>query len=285
MTSRWIISVAAVCLFFGPSVDAAPRAEHVIIISIDGGKPSVIKDSQMPTLKALVPQGATTWKARTVEPNITLPSHTSMLTGVSPKTHKVTWNDWVPSKGLVKYPTIFARAKQAGLTTALFAAKSKFKHLDVPGTLDVFALPSGSAGVAQAAAKYIVENKPNLLFAHLPDADSAGHKHGWGSKDQKNALKVVDQAIAVITQSLVEAGIADRSVVIITADHGGIGWSHGLSLPSNYTIPWIATGQGVIRGKTLPDGIRTTDTAATALWLLDVNAAGIEGHPVYSAFQ
>ncbi|HEX4924981.1 MAG TPA: ectonucleotide pyrophosphatase/phosphodiesterase [Bdellovibrionales bacterium] len=275
----------ALSLFVGGNALGAPRVPHVFIISIDGGKPDVIRKSQMPMLLGLVTQAAATWKARTVEPNVTLPSHTSMLTGVSPKRHKITWNSWEPSKGLVRVQTIFAKAKAAGLKTALFAAKEKFRHLNVPETLDVFALPAGSPGVSQEAAKYIIETKPNLAFMHLPEADSTGHKYGWGSSKQKSALRTVDAAIATIVEAVHQAGIAEQSVVIVTADHGGIGLSHGLPIAANYTIPWIAHGAGVVRGKALPSGIRTIDTAATALWLLDLPTAGIEGRPVTSAFS
>lgn len=283
---NWTLSIfVAISLLAGLTSEAAPRASHVFIISIDGGKPDVIRKSQMPTLLGLLPEAATTWKARTVEPNVTLPSHTSMLTGVGPKTHKITWNSWEPSKGVVRFQTIFAKAKAAGLTTAIFAAKEKFRHLNAPQSLDVFALPGGSPGVSQEAARYIIESKPNLAFMHLPEADSTGHKYGWGSSKQKSALRTVDAAIANIVTAVAEAGIANESVIIITADHGGLGLTHGLSIAANYTIPWIAFGAGVVKGKSLPSGIRTVDTAATALWLLDLPTNGIEGRPVTSAFS
>src|SRR5260370_28484192 len=52
------------------------RAEHVFIISIDGGKPAVIGQSQMPVLQKLVAEGAHTWTANTIFPSKTLPAHT-----------------------------------------------------------------------------------------------------------------------------------------------------------------------------------------------------------------
>jgi predicted AlkP superfamily pyrophosphatase or phosphodiesterase len=81
------------------AVFGSPRAEHVFIISIDGGKPAVIAQSDMPVLKHLAEAGACTWAASTIYPSITLPSHTSMLTGVGPDKHHILWNSWKPSKG------------------------------------------------------------------------------------------------------------------------------------------------------------------------------------------
>jgi len=40
------------------AVFAAPRADHVFIMSIDGGKPGVIAQSDMPVLKQFVGEGA-----------------------------------------------------------------------------------------------------------------------------------------------------------------------------------------------------------------------------------
>ena len=55
---------------------ANPHADHVFVISIDGGKPSVIEQSDMPVLRQIVAEGAHTWSAKTIFPSKTLPSHT-----------------------------------------------------------------------------------------------------------------------------------------------------------------------------------------------------------------
>jgi predicted AlkP superfamily pyrophosphatase or phosphodiesterase len=131
-----------------PALKAAPktkpirRAQYVFIVSFDGGKPSEMARSKMPRFFSLARQGASTMKARTIVPSVTLPSHTSMLTGVVMEKHKITWNDYRPDAPTLKVPTIFKIAKQAGLKTALFAGKEKFKHLNVRGTLDRFSVPS-----------------------------------------------------------------------------------------------------------------------------------------------
>lgn len=54
------------------AVFAAPRADHVFIMSIDGGKPGVIAQSDMPVLKQFVGEGACTWAANTIFPSVTL---------------------------------------------------------------------------------------------------------------------------------------------------------------------------------------------------------------------
>lgn len=288
------------------ALHAERLAEHVFIISFDGGKPAVIAESEMPTLKRIAAEGAVTWKAQTIYPSITLPSHTSMLTGLRPGKHRVLWNNYEPERGKVPVPTIFAIAKKSDsrLVTAMFAGKAKFRHLWQNGSLDVFDFkgiredtPSAATqeieksvnpaqNVAETAALYITTQKPNLGFIHFADPDSAGHKSGWGSPEQKAALKVCDQALSRITDALREAGIADQSVLLITADHGGHEKTHGENIPDDMTIPWIAWGKGVRRGFTITDPVTTFDTAATALWLLGVPLpADFDGRPVKQAFE
>ncbi len=266
---------------------AGRRAGHVFIISLDGGKPAVIHQSAMPTLMAKAGEGAGTWEAQTVFPSITLVSHTSMLTGVGPEKHHVNWNDWIPSKGLIASPTVFALAEKQGANTALFAAKEKFNHLNSPGTIDGFAvLEDPAPRVARVVGAYIVEKKPNLCFIHFADPDSAGHKYGWGSKEQIQAFADSDAGIAIIVEAIAAAGIAEESVVIVSADHGGHEKTHGSKSPEDMIIPWIVWGKGVKNGFTITAPVTTYDTAATALWLLNVPIpADWDGKPVVSAFE
>jgi predicted AlkP superfamily pyrophosphatase or phosphodiesterase len=265
---------------------AASRAQHVFIVSFDGGKPAVMQRSDMPTLFSMAKRGARTWEARTVVPSITLVSHTSMLTGVGPAKHKITWNDWKPEKGMLTVPTIFAEAKKKKLSTAMFVGKPKFIHMFLPGTVDNFSLPDYHAKiVAEVAAQYIRSKKPNLCFIHFADSDGAGHANGWGSPQQIRAFADEDRALHTVMRAIRKAGIAKSSVVLLTADHGGHAKTHGTTSPEDMTIPWIAWGAGVKPNYSITAPVTTYDTAATALWLLDVPVpADWDGKPVTSAF-
>jgi len=287
---------------------AAPHAEHVFIVSLDGGKPSVIQKSHMPVVNHLLEEGAHTWTAKTIVPSKTLPAHVSMLTGFDPAKHHVLWNDWIPTNGLVRVPTIFSDAKAADLSTAMFVGKEKFRHLVLPGTVDDFDFnPEKSQTVSKVVAgektitkegtvlanfvaldavRYIKQTKPNLCFIHFADPDSVGHKYGWGSKEQIQTFADMDVAIGMILKAIGDAGIAHKSVLIITADHGGHDKTHGLNTPDDMNIPWIVWGVGVKHGFEIEAPVVTYDTAATALWLLGVpRPRNLDGFPVSSAFE
>lgn len=261
---------------------------HVFIVSFDGGKPAVMQQSRMPHLERLRAEGAGTWAARTVFPSITLVSHTAMLTGVGPAKHKVDWNDWQPAKGALAVPTVFSLVKKHDKKwfTGLFAGKEKFAHLLVPGSLDAFALPGYSARkVVRAAADFIVEERPRLCFLHFSDGDGAGHSKGWGTPEQKQAFADADDALGTLMRTLRRAGIAERSVVLVSADHGGHAKTHGSALSDDMNIPWFAWGAAVRPGVALRGPVHTFDTAATALWLLGVPLpAALDGQPVREAF-
>jgi predicted AlkP superfamily pyrophosphatase or phosphodiesterase len=283
LARRWFL--VWIGMLLAPAALAGP-VEHVVIISIDGGKPSVMRQSAMPNLMGMVDEGAHTWKASTVLPSITLVSHVSMLTGVGPAKHKVLWNDWQPKRGMVSVSTVFGLAKKAGLSTAIFAGKAKFRHLNVAGTVDRFEIPGyRSRKVADAAAAHILAHKPNLTFIHFADPDGAGHLAGWGSATQKKSFAAVDSALGTVRQAIERAGIADSTVVLISADHGGHGRTHGTASPEDVTIPWIAWGAGVNPGHAITAPVKTFDTAATALHLLGIpTPQNWDGKPVVSAF-
>lgn len=284
---RFLLAILLLLLLGAANVvGAAPRADHVFVISFDGGRPDVMQESAMPHLMEMAKTGATSWKAQAVMPSITLVNHTSMVTGVSPKKHRILWNNWSPRQGTVKVPTMFQIAREHGYITAMFAAKAKFRHLNIPGTLKEFQIPAyESKKLAVAAADYIIEKKPNLMLIHFADADGTGHRHGWGSPEQKEALAATDEALQTVREAVRKAGIESKSTFILSADHGGHGKIHGSMLPEDMTIPWIAWGAGVRPGFAIPEEITTYDTAATALWLLDLPIpAEWDGKPVLSAF-
>jgi len=272
-----------------PAAPPSRIAEHVFIICFDGGKPAVMQQSAMPTFFSMLEQGAGTLQAHTTLPSITLVSHTSMLTGVGPDKHHVLWNDWKPEKGLVTVPTIFSIAKQSNksLVTAMFVGKEKFAHLFLPGTLDSFSMPDYHARVvADQAARYIVDKKPDLCFIHFADSDGAGHQHGWGSPEQIKAFGDEDKALKTIQDAIRKAGIEKTSLVILTADHGGHAKTHGSDSPEDVNIPWVAWGAGVKPGTSLTAPVTTYDTAATALYALGIALPDFfDGKPVLSAFQ
>jgi predicted AlkP superfamily pyrophosphatase or phosphodiesterase len=275
-----------------PATQPAARVKHVVIMSIDGARPDAVLRANMPNVRALMAEGSFSFWARTTEMSVTLPSHTSMLTGVTPDVHKVTWNKDLPEGEIVyaEVPTIFQLAKKVGLSTTMVAGKSKFIALTKDNAVDHLFLPPRTSKeddllVGEKAAKFIVDHKPNLTFVHFPMPDSVGHTKGWGSPEQIKAFERSDEAVGKVLAALTEAGLRKETLIILTADHGGAGTNHGPNDPRSRHIPWIAVGPGVRANHdlTLDKGltINIEDTTATACYFLGIPLPGnFTGKPV-----
>lgn len=297
---RLVIALTAVVLSVGaappqavPPVPATASkagavSSHVIVISIDGLRPDAIDKYHATTLQRLQHEGATA-SAQTIFPSKTLPSHTSMLTGVAPEVHGITWNsEEVDEYGYVRVPTVFEIAHANGFTTAGFFSKAKFRHLQKPGTFDYTQAPRGDNWMATRTIadvqQYLRHARPNLLFVHIGEPDYAGHSVGWMSFVYGWAVRRADGAVASVIRSADQAFGTGNYTLVVTADHGGHGRNHGTDDARDMTIPWIVWGRGVQEG-TVSDTVKTMDTAATVLWLLGTPApASWTGHAVAGAF-
>jgi predicted AlkP superfamily pyrophosphatase or phosphodiesterase len=214
---KWLLVFSALLISL-PTL--ALSAKHVVVISVDGLRPDAISKEHSPHIDELRQHGLWASNAQTIMPSITLPSHTSMLTGVDVPVHQVTWNSYIANKGIVKVPTSLELAHQSGKTTAMFVGKEKFKHLKRAGSLNHFDWPGlDAAAVAKSFVQYVdKKGLPNLVFIHLPDTDTAGHSKGWMTKEYFAALKDVDDAIEKIMAAIRKSKATADATVILTAD-------------------------------------------------------------------
>ena len=115
-----------------PTVCAATRP--LLLISIDGLRPADVRDARqrglkLPNLQAFLHDGSHAHDVRGVMPTLTYPSHTTLLTGVTPAVHGIESNltfdplntnqygwDWYASD--IRVPTLWDAARAAGMSTA-----------------------------------------------------------------------------------------------------------------------------------------------------------------------
>ncbi len=217
-----------------------------MIISIDGLRPDAIDLAPMPVLQSLMRTGAYSLSAQTIMPSTTLPSHTSMLTGLCPAAHGVTWDTYEPEKGYAAGEGLFDLAHAAGLRTVMVVGKEKLRQVTEPSSLDVFQWVNDPDIVVGKRAAALIPKGFGVLFIHFPDADLSGHSYGWLSLDQLLTLRGTDDAIQEVLDALDKAQMRANTLIIVTADHGGHYTSHGFDIPADMTIPWIVNGPGVV---------------------------------------
>ena len=137
-TRRWLscaVLACAISLTLGatPQEQTAP-SRHIVLISLDGLPSWALDDPflPMPTLRALAARGAIAAGMRPVNPTVTWPNHTTLITGVTPAKHGVLFNGvlkrdpgvpprvepWLPRDEMVRVKTLYDVVHERGMTTA-----------------------------------------------------------------------------------------------------------------------------------------------------------------------
>jgi arylsulfatase A-like enzyme len=241
---------------------------HVVIITMDGFPEYVFRDphAPIPTLRRLAAEGVAADGMRPVNPAITWPNHTTLVTGVKPEKHSVLFNGLLIREGsgkpnrvemaadqseLIKVPTLWDLAHARGMRTAAVnwpctknsptlddcmpdvpaqyerTTPELRKELIEAGILPVTKPGFGMLSPPQqdqlwtAAACYIIRrHQPNLLVVHLLLTDTIHHQYGPQSNAAFSAMAVADYELHDILNALSDAGIRDKTTVIVTSDHG-----------------------------------------------------------------
>ena len=278
-----------------PAVTAAP-AGHVIVIGVDGLGAEGVRNAEAPALRGLMKSGAWTLKARAVMPSSSSPNWASMIMGAGPDLHGVTSNDWMPDKFDVKpaalgsggiFPTIFGvvREQRPEATIAVFHDWKDFGRLLETNSPNMLKHVKDAIETTETAIKYLKEKKPSFMFIHLDGVDHAGHAFGWTSPQYRKAVEMTDSLISGVLDAIVETGLKNDTVVLVTADHGGKGKKHGGDSREELEIPWILSGPGVVAGREIKSTVNTYDTAPTLAFLFDVKPPACWiGRPIMEAF-
>jgi predicted AlkP superfamily pyrophosphatase or phosphodiesterase len=125
----------ALAVTLGLAPPQAPGASrHIVLISLDGFPSWALDDPYLPvpTLRRLAARGAVASGMRPVNPTVTWPNHTTLITGVTPAKHGVLFNGllrrdpgvppvvepWLPRDQMVRVKTVYDVAHARGLTTA-----------------------------------------------------------------------------------------------------------------------------------------------------------------------
>ena len=264
-----------------PADDADNPINYVIAISIDGLNPRAIEQlgkSRTPAFHRFIREGVSTLNARTVrEKTSTTPNHTSMLTGrrVDAKRggHGYTGNfdngSTIHRSAGHYVASVFDVVHDHGGSTAFFATKSKFRLYkrtwNTHGAPDRVGRNNGRAKIdrftidlnnRRLVAKVTAELRRGpreFTFVHLSLPDRVGHASGFMSKEYLDAVRRTDRLVGRILDTVAnQPELRRRTLVILTADHGGRGAGHydARSL-QDFRIPFMAWGAGVPAARNL----------------------------------
>lgn len=272
--------------------------KHVFLIGLDGMSSIGYNAADMPCVKSLAADGAYTTKKRSVLPSSSAVNWAAMFMGAPTEIHGyTTWGSRspeIPERFEFKnniYPTMFqlARDKYPDAEIGCIYDWDGIKYL-----VDTLSLSHHAKtpdiemlSMAKMASDYIKESKPMLAAFIFDQPDHVGHTIGWATPEYEEVLKNEDACVKQIVDAIKEAGIYDESVIIVTADHGGINTGHGSISLNEMETPFVICGPGIKKGVCFDDySMMQYDVASTVLKLLDVEQPQIYvGRPVAPVFE
>jgi predicted AlkP superfamily pyrophosphatase or phosphodiesterase len=221
-------------------------------------------------LRGLRARSASTMRARTVMPSITLPCHMSMFHSVPPTRHGITTNTWSPMARPI--PGLIDAAHGFGRRAAMFFNWEALRDLARPEkqAFSFFTFhdhdPKSDQVVADAAAAWMPRQNLDFAFVYLGMVDEMGHRHGWMNDGYLRQVETTDVALGTVLAALPKDGH-----VLLQSDHGGHDRSHGTDQDADMLIPWMLSGPEIRGGHTLGAPVSILDTAPTLAKLLEVD--------------
>lgn len=213
--------------------EAMAAGRHpVLLISIDGLRPDAVLEAdkyglQIPVLRRFLAEGSYASSVINVNPTVTNPNHTTLVTGVLPAEHGIYNNrPFAPTATLpksyslyaqIKAPTLWRAAKDAGLATAsLFWPVTKdagdIDHNLIEGD------DEDDRKIADDAIALIERKHPELLTVHFVRFDHQQHDFGPFSAESNAALERIDAELGRIIAA--QRRLRPDSVIAIVSDHG-----------------------------------------------------------------
>ncbi len=254
MTQRFkplLVIFATVVGLLGGAAQGAPAAKPlgaaaekplVLLISIDGFKPSYLSKSSAPNLFELANGGMMAQGLISAFPSVTFPNHVTIVTGQTPDHHGIVNNTmtdpgttqrfslgsreavenpfwWQESK-----PIWIAARKQGKVASTLFWPGSE---TTIDGLRPNDWLRYDHDMSHETRIKTLVgwlsrppAERPDFATLYFADVDSAGHSAGPDSQAVQDSVKKVDDSIGELSRELKRLGLLERTTWIIVSDHG-----------------------------------------------------------------
>lgn len=315
-----VLTAAAVAIAAGVGIWIwlRPAARpNVILITIDTLRADHLgvygdHDAATPTLDALARHGVRFADVVSPAP-LTLPSHTSILTGLTPARHGVRNNpEFVVSDSV---PTLAERFHAAGYATAAFVSGFPLsRRFGLARGFDLYDdhFPRGDAASAAPYTERRADatvaairawfdrrraeesTRPYLLWVHLFDPhrpyDPPEPFRNRFRNPYDGEIAFVDTQIAEVLAAAGDPG-ATHTIVAVTADHGEALDEHGepthglFIYTSTIRVPLILAGPTIPSGVVVEPFVRLIDVAPTLLDLTRLAPLpGIEGRSLTLLF-
>jgi choline-sulfatase len=286
-----------------------PKASlNVLLITLDTTRADHLgcygdAAARTPALDALAAAGIRFDRVYCPAP-LTLPSHTSILTGLYPLKHGVRNNGHPLPEGI---RTLTEILKAQGYATAAFVSSfsvdSRFglgRGFDVyddtfqsQQSLKTMNEQRRAEETFDRFSRWLDKVPPGRFFCwvhyydpHLPYDPPSPYKEEFADRPYDGEIAYMDRYVGALMDRLGEKGLRDKTLVVVAGDHGeGLGdkveLGHGIFLyEETLRVPLLIQNQGVIRRPgVIGETVRLVDVAPTILDILGLGAetAGMQG--------
>jgi arylsulfatase A-like enzyme/Tfp pilus assembly protein PilF len=249
---RLILILTAFTALHAAAQTPAKPALNVVLITIDTLRADHLgcygyKQIKTPNIDGLAADGVRFERAFAVVP-VTLPSHTSMLTGTYPMLSGM--HDFSGNKLSPLQPTLASVLKQAGYQTGAVVAAAVldsrfglnqgfdfyYDHFDFSrldeANLDEMERPGNV--VADVALDWLAKNSDKQFFfwmhlydPHFPYHPPAPYSQEYADRPYDGEIAFADEQVGRLLRFLKEKGIYQNTVIVLCGDHGESLGEHG----------------------------------------------------------
>lgn len=286
---------------------SAKDIEHVVLISIDTCRADHLgcygySRKTSPNIDALA-EGGVLFNHAVAPVPVTLPSHATMLTGTSPLYHKVRDNSSyrLSESNITLAEILKENGFATGAAIGSFVLDSQFGLAQGFDTYDDQFLEGRQEGfffnerdgkeVTKVANKWLEthRNEKSFLFVHYYDPHRPFIKHkdfaftlipflGFSKERYDSEIAYVDYYIGTIIQKLKDLGLYDKTLLIVTGDHGE-GLNEHFEMTHGYFVyhdtlhvPLVIKVPGGPAGRKINEAVGLVDIVPTICGLLGIES-------------
>ncbi len=291
----------------GASGRRASSAPNLLLITLDTTRADHLgcygyAQAATPNLDRLAGEGIRFARVYAPAP-LTLPSHSSIMTGLYPATHGVRNNGHELAS---KWRTLAEILKGRGFATAAFVSSfsvdSRFglgRGFDLyDDTFEAQATLKGANAERRAGdtfarfSRWLDGHAQDRFFAwvhyydpHLPYDPPSPYREGAPGRPYDGEIAYMDHYVGAILEALEAKGLRGKTLIVVAGDHGeGLGdkaeTGHGIFLyEETLRVPLIINGRAFPRPRIVESAVRLVDVAPTILEALGfkAEASGMEG--------
>jgi len=249
MKSFALIFSILVAFSFSSLLSQTPTS-HVLIIGIDGVRSDALTAANTPNLDALISAGVYSPDALNDDITISGPGWSDILCGVRSDKHLVVDNSFSGSN-YDDYPSLFQRIEDTYSTvnTVSICHWAPINDYIVGTDADVIVNVGADNDVRDSAVDQLENSDPHAMFIHFDDVDYAGHGYGFSPDVPQyiSSIEVADAQVGVVLSALYSRPnyVQEDWLVIVTHDHGGVGYSHGGTSLEHRNVSFIASGLNI----------------------------------------